>query len=60
MAKTLSTTRNVYKIFGIKVCEFTSDYVWRESTENCEEIRDDIFLHEQVIKNLYKKPDNEC
>ena len=59
MAKTLSTTRNVYKIFGIKVCEFTSDYVWRESTENEEAIRDDILLHEQVIKNWYKNRDNQ-
>ncbi len=55
MSKTLSTTKSVFRILGIKVCEFTSDYLWREFTGDTEEIRDDIILHERILKNREKK-----
>ena len=59
MSKTLSTTKSVFRILGIKVIEFTSDYLWREFTGDTEEIRDDIILHERILKNHEKKKDEE-
>lgn len=50
MSKSLYTTHNVFKIFGIKVFEYYSDYVGNETTENVETIRDDIILHENIIR----------
>ena len=50
MAKTVGTTHNVLKIFGIKIFEYYSDYICNETIEDVETLRDDILLHEQNIK----------
>ena len=38
MAKTVGTTHNVLKIFGIKVFDYYSDYVCNETIEDVEKI----------------------
>ncbi|MBQ6516036.1 hypothetical protein IJI31_02540 [bacterium] len=50
MAKTVGTTHNVFKIFGIKIYEYYSDYICNETIEDFETLRDDIILHEKSIK----------
>jgi hypothetical protein len=51
MAKTVETTHNTLKIFGIKIFDYYSDYICNETIENIETLRDDIILHENSIKN---------
>ena len=55
IAKTVGTTHNVLKVFGIKVFDYYSDYVCNETIEDIETLRDDIILHEQNIKKRDKK-----
>ena len=55
MVKTVGTTHNLLKIFGIKIFDYYSDYVYNETIENVETLRDDIILHENSIKNREKK-----
>ena len=55
MAKTVGTTQNLLKIFGIKIFDYYSDYVYNETIENVETLRNDIILHENSIKNREKK-----
>ena len=50
MAKTVGTTHNLLKIFGIKIFDYYSDYVCNEMIEDVETLRDDIILHENSIK----------
>jgi len=55
MAKTVGTTHNVLKVFGIKIFEYYSDYICNETIEDVETLRDDILLHEQNIKERNNK-----
>ena len=55
MAKTLTTQKSVLKLFGIKILEFNSDYLWREFAGEIEDIRDDIILHERISESLENK-----
>ena len=55
MAKTVGTTHNVLKIFGIKVFDYYSDYVCNETIEDVETMRDDILLHMQLYNKTYEK-----
>lgn len=55
MAKTVGTTHNVLKVFGIKVFEYYSDYICNETIKDVETLRDDIILHENSIRNREKK-----
>ena len=50
MAKMTCTTYNVLKVFGIKIFEYYSDYVGNETAEDVETMRDDIIMHENIIK----------
>ncbi len=36
MAKTVGTTHNVLKVFGIKIFEYYSDYICNETVEDVE------------------------
>ena len=54
MAKTLSKRHDIYKIFGIKVVEYTSNYSWKECLVDEEDIREDIILHERIEDNIKK------
>ena len=54
MAKTIGTTHNVLKVFGIKIFDYYSDYVCNETIEDVETLRDDIILHEKSIKEREK------
>lgn len=51
MAKTVGTTHNTLRIFGIKIFDYYSDYIFNETIEDIETLRDDIILHENSIKN---------
>jgi len=51
MAKTVGTTHNTLKFFGIKIFDYYSDYICNETIEDIEPLRDDIILHENSIKN---------
>ena len=51
MAKVVFKKFNTFKILGLKLCEFKSDYVEYSTEEDTEEIRDDIRLHELKGKN---------
>ncbi len=51
MAKTVETTHNTLKIFGMKIFDYYSDYICNETIEDVETLRDDIILHENSIKN---------
>ena len=55
MAKTVGTTHNILKVFGIKIFDYYSDYVCNETIEDAESLRDDIILHENSIKSREKK-----
>lgn len=55
MAKTVGTTHNIFKLFGIKIFEYYSDYVCNETIEEVERLRDDIILHENIIKEREHK-----
>ena len=55
MAKTVGTTHNVLKVFGIKVFDYYSDYVCNETIEDVETMRDDIILHEKSIRERDKR-----
>ena len=55
MAKTVGTTHNVLKVFGIKIFDYYSDYICNETIEDVETLRDDIILHENSIKSREKK-----
>lgn len=50
MAKTVGTTHNVLKLFGIKIFDYYSDYICNETIEDIETLSDDIILHENSIK----------
>ena len=50
MAKTVGTTHNVLKLFGIKIFDYYSDYICNETIEDIKTLRDDIILHENSIK----------
>ena len=50
MAKTVGTTHNVLKVFGIKVFDYYSDYICNETIEDIETLKDDIILHENREK----------
>ena len=58
MAKTVGTTHNVLKVFGIKIYDYYSDYVCNETIENVETMRDDIILHEKIIRAREHKMDS--
>ena len=58
MAKTVGTTHNVLKIFGIKIYEYYSDYVCNETIEDLETLRDDILLHERSINERKRQRKN--
>lgn len=51
MAKTVETTHNFLRVFGIKIFDCYSDYICNETIENIETLRDDIILHENTIRN---------
>ena len=51
MAKTVGTTHNTLKFFGIKIFDYYSDYICNETIEDIEPLRDDIILHENSIRN---------
>ena len=55
MPKTVGTKRDVFKVLGIKIYEFYSDYVCNETVEDIETMRDDIILHEQSIRERERK-----
>ena len=55
MAKTVGTTHNVLKVFGIKIFDYYSDYVCNETVEDIETMRDGIILHEQSIRERERK-----
>ena len=55
MAKTVGTMHNVFRLFGIKIYEYYSDYNCNETIEDMETMRDDILLHEESIKRRDKK-----
>ena len=55
MAKVAYKKFNTLKIFGLKLFEFTSDYVEYSTDEDTEEIRDAIRLHELKGKNNGKR-----
>lgn len=50
MTKSVYTTHNVLRIFGIKIFEYYSDFVGQDTEGDFESIRDDIILHENNIK----------
>lgn len=50
MTKSTYTTHNVFKLFGIKIFEYYSDFVGQDTEEDIQSIRDDIILHENNIK----------
>ncbi|MCR5266217.1 MAG: hypothetical protein K6E29_06450 [Cyanobacteria bacterium RUI128] len=51
MAKTVSTVKNEVKLFGIKIFESVQNYIEMTTDADVEAIRDDIILHENIIKN---------
>ena len=55
MAKTISTFHRELRIFGIKVCDVKHEYLQLSTEEDTEEIRDDIILHELMMKEKDNK-----
>lgn len=55
MAKLVYEKFDTFKILGLKLFEFKSDYVQYSTDEDTEEIRDDIRLHELKGKNNGKR-----
>ena len=55
MAKTLYTTHNVLRVLGIKIFEYYSDFVGNETVQDVGTMRDDIILHENIIKRREQK-----
>ena len=50
MTKSTYTTHNVFKLFGIKIFEYYTDFVGYDTEEDIESIRDDSILHENNIR----------
>lgn len=50
MSKQTCTTHNFFKILGIKIWEYRSDYLWNDSESDSETLSDDIIIHENIIK----------
>ncbi len=55
MSKTIYTTHNVFRLFGIKVFEYYSDFLGNETEEDFETMQDDIILHENNVKRRMQK-----
>ena len=55
MAKGVGTHKHTFKIMGIKVAEYTLNWLWNETQQDIEEIRDDIIIHENILKNKYNE-----
>lgn len=51
MAKVYYKKHNTFKVFGIKVFSFNSEYIEKSTEQDDEDIRDDILLHELKAKN---------
>ncbi len=50
MSKQTCTTHNFFKILGIKIWEYRSDYLWNDSESDSETLSDDIIIHENIIR----------
>ena len=55
MAKLVSTFHKEIKFLGIKLFDISNNYIQTSTEEDTEEIRDDIIMHELMIKNKYNK-----
>ena len=51
MAKMVSTIKQEVKFLGIKIFENIQHIIEMSTEEDVEDIRDDIILHENMIKN---------
>lgn len=51
MAKMVSTIKQEVKLLGIKIFENIQHIIEMSTEEDVEAIRDDIILHENMIKN---------
>lgn len=49
MAKGIGTQKYTFKFLGFKIGEFELNWHWNETSEETEEIRDDIILHERIL-----------
>lgn len=54
MSKTVGTFHQECRFLGIKIWDVSNNYIQLSTEEDTEEIRDDIFMHELMIKNKGK------
>ncbi len=55
MAKVVGTFHQECKLFGLKIWDLSQNYIQLATEEDTEEIRDDIIMHELMIKNSQNK-----
>ena len=51
MAKVIGTFHKEIKFLGLKLFDISHNYIQMSTEQDTEEIRDDILLHELMIRN---------